>query len=165
MGVLKQVPWEKVDIEVLMIELEHAGNVFPGSRRDVHLFLQKNGFDYVGSWFEDDFFVRKDLNTPDRYGIAVDLEDLGETKSPFYDIYDLKTEEIPNEEEWALRMKELMPGQNEPLCMRPSEGEVGEGEDWTEEVNVKVKSTDIGGVEMDELKGKYVKKMKTIKDL
>ena len=25
--VLKQVPWEKVDIEVLMIELEHAGKV------------------------------------------------------------------------------------------------------------------------------------------
>ena len=24
---LKQVPWEKVDIEVLMIELEHAGKV------------------------------------------------------------------------------------------------------------------------------------------
>ena len=101
-----------------------------------------------------------------RYGIAVDLEDLGETKSPFYDIYDLKIEEIPSEEEWALRMKEVMPGNNEPLCMKPSEGEVGENEHWAEEVNVKVKSTvgDMGGAEMDELKGKYVKKLKTIKE-
>ena len=61
-------------------------------------------------------------------------------------------------------MKEVMLGRNEPLCMMPSEGEVGEGKDWTEEVNVKVKSTDMGGVEIDELKGKDVKKMKTIKE-
>ena len=75
--VLKQVPWEKVNVEVLLVELEHAGKVqhdhciddhknsqypviinhhsilylapylpskvFPGSRRDVHLFLDENG--------------------------------------------------------------------------------------------------------------------------
>ena len=32
--VLKQFPWEKVDIEVLMIELEHAGKVLPGHDND-----------------------------------------------------------------------------------------------------------------------------------
>ena len=63
-------------------------------------------------------------------------------------------------------MKEVMPGNNEPLCMKPSEEEVGEDEHWAVEVNVKVKSTvgDMGGTEMDELKGKDVKKLKTIKE-
>ena len=62
-----------------------------------------------------------------RYGLAIDLEDLTETKSMFYDIYDLKSKKIPSEEEWASRLKEVMSGQDQPLsevlCMKPSEGE------------------------------------------
>ena len=99
---LKVLPWDKVDIEVVMVELEHAGKVifrfwqtswnvlfhicdsgfhypcfyllfqvFPGSRRDVHVFMLEKGFDYVGSLFEDDLFIKKDLNTPERYPINV----------------------------------------------------------------------------------------------
>ena len=50
------------------------------------------------------------------------MEDLNETKIPFYDIYDLKREEIPSEEEWALRMKEVGPDQlREPLWRKPSD--------------------------------------------
>ena len=128
--------------------------------------------------------MRSDLNTPDRwcrnhndtrrpalvhnfrYGIAVDLEDLGEAKSPFYDIYDLKIEEIPSEDEWALRMKEMARGRNEPQCMPPSEEE-SEEEDWPEEVSVKVTTSiaavsDVGGVEKNE--GKNVEKFVTIKE-
>ena len=41
--------------------------VFPGSRREVHVFMLEKGFDYVGSLFEDDIFIKKDLNTPERY--------------------------------------------------------------------------------------------------
>ena len=29
------------------------------------------GFDYVGSLFEDDIFIRRDLNTPERYPIKI----------------------------------------------------------------------------------------------
>ena len=29
---MKTVPWSEVDIEVMMVELVHAGKVFPGSR-------------------------------------------------------------------------------------------------------------------------------------
>ena len=91
--VLKALPWDRLDIEVLMVELEHAGKVFhnskhltfikipiillasytallaqvfPGSRRDVHMFLAEQGFDYAGSLLEDDIFIRKDLNVPER---------------------------------------------------------------------------------------------------
>ena len=97
-----------------------------------------------------------------RYGLAIDLEDLTETKSMFYDIYDLKSEEIPSEEEWASRMKEVMSGQDQPLCMKPSEGESKEEEDWAEEVNAKVTTTeasDKGTVEKDEQNERDFKKL------
>ena len=96
-----------------------------------------------------------------RYGIAVDLEDLTETKSLFYDIYDLKSEEIPSEEEWASRMKEVMSGQDQPLCMKPSEG------DWAEEVNVKVTKTEasvMGAVEKDEQKERDLENLQNTKE-
>ena len=79
------------------------------------------------------------------------MEDLNETKIPFYDIYDLKREEIPSEEEWALRMKEVGPDQlREPLWRKPSDlqrREWGQGD----EVNVKVttKASVVGAVEKD----------------
>ena len=83
-------------MEVLLVELEHAGKVFPGTRFypnnnlgsrfypkkiwvleyfiiwplerwEVHDFLLSVGYEYSGSLGGDDFFIRKDLNTPDRY--------------------------------------------------------------------------------------------------
>ena len=84
----------------------------------------------------------------------------------FYDIYDLKSEKIPSEEEWASRLKEVMSGQDQPLsevlCMKPSEGESKEEEDWAEEVNAKVTTTeasDKGTVEKDEQKERDFKKL------
>ena len=77
------------------------------------------------------------------------MEDLNETKIPFYDIYDLKREEIPSEEEWALRMKEVGPDQlREPLWRKPSDLQRRE---WGDEVNVKVttKASVVGAVEKD----------------
>ena len=47
--VLQQLPWDKVDIEVLGIELVHAGLVFPGTRDEVHGFVDERGYDYVGT--------------------------------------------------------------------------------------------------------------------
>ena len=48
-GVLKTIPWQKVDIEVLLIELIHAGNVNYGSREDVHKFLSSKNYIYLGT--------------------------------------------------------------------------------------------------------------------
>ena len=47
--VLKSVPWDKVDIEVMLVELHLAGKVFPGTRKDVHMFLDEKGYDYAGT--------------------------------------------------------------------------------------------------------------------
>lgn len=59
--VLQSIPWEKVDIEVMGIELEHAGKVFPGTREEIHKFLNSKDYLYVGTVGIDDMFVRKDL--------------------------------------------------------------------------------------------------------
>ena len=48
-GVLKTVPWDKVDIEVLLIELIHAGSLFKGSREEIHQFLLSKNYVYLGS--------------------------------------------------------------------------------------------------------------------
>ena len=67
-----------MDIEVLLVELHMAGKVFPGSRQEVHLFLDDKGYDYVGTVGKrrrkftvsnnrslsgvDDIFIKKSLS-------------------------------------------------------------------------------------------------------
>ena len=58
--VFKSLPWDKVDIEVIVTELVHAGELFPGSRLDVIKFLESKNYKYIGNLY-DDIFVRKDL--------------------------------------------------------------------------------------------------------
>ena len=47
--VLKTVPWDKVDIEVMLIELIHAGSHFKGSREEIHKFLSSMSYVYLGT--------------------------------------------------------------------------------------------------------------------
>merc|ERR1719334_1340020 len=59
--VLKSIAWEKVDIEVLSVELTMPGLVFPGSRDQVHEYLEEKNFVYIGTLGDsDDLFVRRD---------------------------------------------------------------------------------------------------------
>ena len=57
-GVLKTVPWDKVDIEVLLIELIHAGTHFKGSREEIHNFLSSKSYVYLGSICKNSYFQR-----------------------------------------------------------------------------------------------------------
>ena len=45
--VLQTIPWDKVDIEVLTIETNHAGEVFPGTREDIRAYLAEQGYVHV----------------------------------------------------------------------------------------------------------------------
>ena len=58
--VFRSLPWDKVDIEVIVTELVHAGELFPGSRLEVIEFLESKNYQYIGNLY-DDIFVRKDL--------------------------------------------------------------------------------------------------------
>jgi len=59
--VLQTIPWDKVDIEVLTVETNHAGEVFPGSKEEIRNYLADQGYVYVYTVEIDDVFVRKDL--------------------------------------------------------------------------------------------------------
>ena len=42
--ILKTIPFDKVDIKVIDVEVNHAGTVFPGSFRDIDDYLKLQGY-------------------------------------------------------------------------------------------------------------------------
>ena len=60
--VLNTIPWEKVNMTLLSIETNHAGDIFPGSRKDIEQFLDDKGFELVETAEIDDFFLNKMYN-------------------------------------------------------------------------------------------------------
>ena len=81
--VLETIPWEILDIEVVLVETDHLGEVFPGSRHQLHTFFNSHRYEYVATLCKkpkipylifqiifnisdvDDVFVRRDLH--DKY--------------------------------------------------------------------------------------------------
>jgi len=71
--VLKTVPWDKVDIQVIMVETHMLGLVFPGSRLDLIEYMATVGYRHVEGVLNgtneirqragttDDLFVRNDV--------------------------------------------------------------------------------------------------------
>ena len=58
-AVLKSIPWKSVNITILGVEVNHAGDIFQGSRQDIFDLLESNEFLYVGKRKVDDFYVHK----------------------------------------------------------------------------------------------------------
>ena len=42
--VLQTIPWDKVDIEVLTVETNHAGEIFPGTKQEIREYLAEKGY-------------------------------------------------------------------------------------------------------------------------
>jgi hypothetical protein len=61
MVVLETVPWDKVNMTLLSVEMHHAGKIFPGTQEEIHTFLATKGYQYKGTATIDDFFLREDL--------------------------------------------------------------------------------------------------------
>jgi len=59
--VLRTIPWDKVDIEVVTVETNHAGEVFPGTKEEIREYMAEQGYVYHNTVAVDDVFVRKDL--------------------------------------------------------------------------------------------------------
>lgn len=59
MPVLRTIPWDKVDISVVEIEMNHLGKVFDGSAEDLKSFMKKNGYKFKGMVEIDGIFVKK----------------------------------------------------------------------------------------------------------
>ena len=60
--VLKTVPFDKVNITLLDIEVNHAGLVFPGSREDIRQYMTSQKYKYIRSVQIDDFYYREEIN-------------------------------------------------------------------------------------------------------
>ena len=71
--ILKTLPWDKVDIQVLSVETHLCGRLFPGTREELIAYMDSVGYNYI-AWghtglkesrvlmgTKDDLFVRKDI--------------------------------------------------------------------------------------------------------
>ena len=47
LGVLKTIPWSKVDIWVVSVETHMAGQVFPGTREDIIHYMKSVGYRFA----------------------------------------------------------------------------------------------------------------------
>ena len=82
---LRTIPWDKVDIEVLTVETDLAGKVLEGSRQEIIDLMESAGytrFDHrnninpVTVMPQDDLFVRNDVVT--KYGVQRNVKDKSE---------------------------------------------------------------------------------------
>ena len=58
---METLPWSKVNITLLSIETNHAGDIFPGTREDIKTFLEDRGYNLSQTTVIDDFFLHKDF--------------------------------------------------------------------------------------------------------
>ncbi len=58
--ILQTIPFDKVDIKVLTIEVNHAGSIFPGSKKEIYQFMTSKGYDlHTEIAGQDALFVKK----------------------------------------------------------------------------------------------------------
>ena len=62
--ILKSIPWEKVNIRVLLIEVVNLGKIYPGSLAELNAFLEDKGYLFYMSVGYDNIYVRNDFSTP-----------------------------------------------------------------------------------------------------
>ena len=56
--VLETVPWSKVDISLVGVEVQHAGKVFDGHETDISQLLIGHGYEFRQKAGHDSFFAR-----------------------------------------------------------------------------------------------------------
>ena len=61
--VLKTVPWDKAEIKLITVEMNHAGTIFPGDREEIHRLLKDNGYKFVKKTGIDDMFLKKKISS------------------------------------------------------------------------------------------------------
>ena len=78
MQVLKTIPWSEVDIEVVTVEVNHAGEVAEGSEEEIRGYLAARGYVHFHTVGMDAVFIRRDCYEVSSgvhlYGMKVQLE-------------------------------------------------------------------------------------------
>ena len=57
--VLKTVPWDKVNIRCLIIEVNHAGTIFEGNQFQIRKLLKDNGYNQHQGSNIDEIYARR----------------------------------------------------------------------------------------------------------
>ena len=60
-AILKTLDWDKIDISIISVEINHAGEIFDGTRQDIIDFLESKGYKWVDTVKIDDIFVKQEL--------------------------------------------------------------------------------------------------------
>ena len=60
-AILKTLDWDKIDISIISVEMNHAGEIFDGTIQDIRDFLESKGYELVGTVKIDDIYVKKEL--------------------------------------------------------------------------------------------------------
>ena len=60
--VLQTIPWDKIKMTLLDIEVNHAGVLYPGTRNDIQNFISNHNYPYYMGLEIDDIFYNKDHN-------------------------------------------------------------------------------------------------------
>lgn len=60
--VLDTIPWEEVKMTLIDVEINHAGDIFPGDREDIKALLESKGYSLVRTASIDDFFYKPENN-------------------------------------------------------------------------------------------------------
>ena len=58
-AVPNSLPWNEVNITLVSVEINHAGDIFPGTRDDIKRLLLENAFEFVTTATIDDFYRHK----------------------------------------------------------------------------------------------------------
>ena len=69
--VLETLP--QINMTLISIEVNHAGDIFPGNRNDIGHLLEKHGFKYAATAHIDDFYYKKEANRFLKTKIKTDL--------------------------------------------------------------------------------------------
>ena len=59
--VLQSIPWDKVDIQVLVIEVHYVGKIFDNGDETVESFLSKQGYKLLQKLGINQIFVKNDF--------------------------------------------------------------------------------------------------------
>jgi hypothetical protein len=57
---LRSIPWDKVDIQVLVIEVHQVGKIFDNEDETVESFLTQRGYKLLGKLGINQIFVKND---------------------------------------------------------------------------------------------------------
>ena len=61
MPVLRTIPWDKVNIKVLLIEVEHLGKIFDGKIQDLEEIMTDNGYKFYMNIGINHVYIKKDM--------------------------------------------------------------------------------------------------------